>query len=157
MRWAPLALAAGDDKTASAVLTALRSDVPTISELKQIIEAQREVLAGQSGPAVKGLAKKWTSFGASTSPLALYWVGRDMLRSDQDETRRQGLLNLLRIPALHGTSQPDLAAAALYESMRALEETKDVSGSVTVRRELLAEYANSYHARLVSKSEASSP
>ena len=152
-----LALAAGSEKTASSVLGALRSDVPTIREFKRIIEAQREVLAGESGPAVKGLTNDWMNFTESTGPLALYWVGRDMLRSDDPETRQQGLLYLLRLPALHGASQPDLAAAALYEAMQALEATKDVSGSVTVRRELLAEYGNSYHARLVSQTESSNP
>ena len=152
-----LALAAGNEKTVSAVMGALRSDVPTISELKRIIDAQREVLAGESGARIKALGSDWTNFGPSTGPLALYWVGRDMLKSDDDETQRQGLLYLLRIPALYGTSQPDLAAASLYESMRVLEEHKDVSGSVTVRRELLAEYGNSYHAKLVNNAESSSP
>jgi hypothetical protein len=128
-----------------------------IDEMKRIIEAQREVLAGKSGRFVKSLANDWPNFTSFTGPLALYWVGRDMLRSDSEETRRRGVLSLLRIPALHGASQPDLSAASLYESMLALEAAQDVRGSVSVRRELLAEYGNSYHARLLSETESSNP
>ena len=34
-------------------------------------------------------------------------------------------MDLMRIPALHGTSHAILAAASLYESMRVLEELKE--------------------------------
>lgn len=151
-----LAAAAGDDKVAASVLQALRSDVPQVVQLRQILEAQREVLGGRAGPAVKRLSDEFAEYPANTKPLAMYWLGRDLLQSEDVETQQQGLLRLLRIPALHGESQPDLAAGALFESMQALNRVKDVRGSVTIRRELFARYSNTYHARQLKSVETKS-
>ena len=62
------------------------------------------------------------------------------------EVRNAGLLDLLRIPALFGEEQPELAAAALYASMRTLAASDDVKGSISIRRELLDRYGQTWHA-----------
>lgn len=142
-----LASAAGNDKMAASVLGALRSNVREVSELKQILQAQREVLAGKPGPFVDSLTRGFGDFTTDNKPLAMYWVGRSWLLAAESDRKQEGLLQLLRIPALYGETQPDLAAGALFEVMQTLEGMKDVRGSVTVRRELLAEYSNTYHAR----------
>ena len=55
-------------------------------------------------------------------------------------------MTLLRLPALHGEEYPDLAGASLYESMAAMDEGKDLNGKVMLRKELLTNFGQTYHA-----------
>ena len=56
---------------------------------------------------------------------------------------------MLHLPALYGKTYPELAGAALYESMGVLAELGDAGGSVAVRKELLDQYGQTYHAAKV--------
>ncbi|MCA9122931.1 MAG: hypothetical protein H6822_06760 [Planctomycetaceae bacterium] len=146
--YASLASAAGDDETSGKVLGAVKSTQPPVSELRDIIAAQREILTGVSpSSAVQRLQAKVDQLTAANLPLGRYWLGRFQLGSDQAEVQQQGLLNLLRIPAVYGANQPELAGAALSLAVRKLADLKDVRGSVALRGELLAKYGSTYAAK----------
>lgn len=150
--YASLASSAGDDATAEKVLRAVRSTEAAISELRDIIAAQREILAPVTpSVAVRDLNNNLDQLSDNNLPLGLYWVGRHQLGSKELETRQHGLLNLLRVPAVYGDHQPELAAAALLIAMQALADMKDVRGSVALRGELLAEYGGTYSAKQLKR------
>ena len=109
-----LALAAGDESTGLKVLGGIKGDRPEIAQLRDVAMAQREVLAGKPGSAVSRLAESLDGMTPSNRPLGTYWLGMAKLGSGEVETRRQGVLRLLHLPALYGKTAPELAAAALY-------------------------------------------
>jgi hypothetical protein len=152
--FATLAAACGDDAAAERALKAVREPEATISELRDIINAQREVVAKKPGPAMQRLQEGLANLTSDNKPLALYWIGRAKLLATEEDTQQEGLLDLLRIPPLHGDDKPELAAAALYEAMQRLNQKKELRGSVALRSELLAEYGNSYFARQINKRRA---
>ena len=141
-----LAIAAGDDAAANKVLTAMKADHPTLAELRTIIDAQREVIAGPPGIAVAKLGISVSQMTPENQPLAWYWLGLSKLRETTAEAKQAGMLQLLRIPALAGQQQPELAGAALFQVMEALAAQGAVSESVAVRRELLERYGQTYYA-----------
>lgn len=156
--YATLALAAGEPEQADRVLGALSATAPVIRELREIVAAQRELVAGQGDRAFRRLEASWRSYGSLSQPVALYWLGQGSLRSSEAEVRRQGVLYLLRIPAQYGEQHADLAAAALYYSINALAELQDPRGSVAVRRELLERYSHtSFAGRLAAGSTSEAP
>ncbi|MDA1050039.1 MAG: hypothetical protein O3C40_06115 [Planctomycetota bacterium] len=156
--YASLASAAGDDQTAEKVLGAVRSAQTPITELRDIIGAQREVLT-QVTPnvAVRHLSDNIDKLSGDNMPLGLYWLGRYRLNSDELETQHLGLLDLLRVPAVYGDRQPELAGAALLLAMQKLADQKDVRGSVALRGELLAGYGSTYSAKLVNRQPSPQP
>ena len=141
-----LALTAGKEETAMKVLGGIQGDRPVIAQLRDIALAQREVLAGKPGEAVQRLEGSLASMDPSNRPLATYWLGMAKVASDQPATRREGVLQLLYLPALYGKTSPDLAGAGLYQSIKTLAELKDPAGSSSLRRELLARYGQTLHA-----------
>ncbi|MBC8354751.1 MAG: hypothetical protein H8E66_22455 [Planctomycetes bacterium] len=150
--YASLASAAGDDATAGKVLGAVKSTEPPVSELRDIVAAQREILTGATPNfATRHLHDNLASLTEDNRPLGLYWLGRHNLSSDDLGTQQLGLLALLSLPALHGDSQPELAGAALLSALQKLAEMKDVRGSVALRGELLAEYGSTYSAKQVDR------
>ena len=144
--YAALALAADDAKTADQALRAIDSEQPAIVELKEILAAQRQLVAGHPARAVSQLSGRWESLSAAHKPLALYWLGMSKMSGAGNGSKESGLLDLLRIPAHHGDAHPDLAAAALFQTMQALHESGDALGSVAVRNELLLRYGQTYFA-----------
>jgi hypothetical protein len=144
--YATLAAAAGDDKAAGSALASITEASGQMAELRQIVEAQRELAAGSPGGKVRALATALPSLEAANKPLALYWLGRAKLAASDPREQQLGILHLLEIAAAHGASQPELAAAGLFEAMHALEKRKDIRGSVAVRGELLGKYGQTYHA-----------
>ncbi|MBI2480032.1 MAG: hypothetical protein HYV60_15795 [Planctomycetia bacterium] len=156
--FASLASAAGDDETAGKVLDAARSTTPPISELRDIVAAQREILtSATAGVAVRRLNDNIDNMSSDNKPLGLYWLGRHNLSSTEMETQQHGMLDLLRVSAVYGESQPELAGAALLLVMQQLAESKDVRGSVALRGELLAKYGNTHAARLINRQATSKP
>lgn len=147
--YATLALAAGDDSAATKVLAAIKSDHKDIVELRAVIDAQREVLAGQAGVSVAKLGILANEMKPANQSLAWYWLGMSKLREKESEVQASGMLQLLRIPALVGREQPELAGAALFHVMEALAAQGKASESVSVRRELLERYGQTYYAMQV--------
>lgn len=144
--FATLALAAGDAATADRVLGAVKSETGSIGELRDIVAVQRELLTKQPGTATTKLEANLPGISLENKPLALYWLGRVQLSAEDVETRKQGLVRLLRIPALYGNQSPEISAAALYHGVDFLKQLDDVRGSVALRNELLVRYGQTYFA-----------
>jgi hypothetical protein len=144
--YATLAIAAGDDASASKVLSVITSDQPAIAELRVIVDAQREVMSGKPGIAVAKLGISASQMKPENQPLAWYWLGLGKLRDSSNDVKKAGMLQLLRIPALAGRQHPELAGAALFQVMEALAAQGRASDSVAVRRELLERYGQTYYA-----------
>ncbi len=144
--YATLALAAGDDKNATQALAGIDEQSGPLAQLRDIIAAQREVLAGMPGEKVKRLAATVDSLDPANRPLGLYWLGMAQVSQDDPRQKQQGVLQLLHLPALYGAENPELAAAGLFQAMKTLEELDDVRGSIALRSELLTKYAQTQHA-----------
>ena len=153
--FAALALTAGETERADRVLAAMASEQPALRELREIVLAQQEIAGGRNAEAVRRLDPKWRTYLPFNQPLALYWLGLGLVRAEDRPTREQGLLYLLRIPALYGGEQPDVAAAALYHSWETLSKLDDARGSVAVRKELLERYGQTYFAGLMGATAGS--
>jgi hypothetical protein len=141
-----LALAAGQRDQAMVVLKGIQGRHPALAQLRNIAAAQDEVMRGSPGPAASGLEREWETFLPTNKPLALYWVGRAKAASSQHSVRQEGILQLLRLPAVYGEAYPELAAAGLYQTIRAMEASGDTDSLAAVRQELLKHYGHTYHA-----------
>ena len=91
-----------------------------------------------------------SALGSLLVIASIFFITRAAL--DTTATREQqldGVLQLLRLPALYGEQQPELAAAALYHAMAACGRFQDSQGQAALRRELLSRYQQTYHATIV--------
>jgi hypothetical protein len=147
--YASLALTAGELARAERVLAGIEDRELAALQLTAIVKAQAEVLAGKSGPALSGLETSLESLSAENKPLALYWLGKAQIAAESEATRREGVLQLLHIPAVYGDAAPELAAAALHQAMLTLAELGDAKGSIAVRKELLEQYGHTHFAGVV--------
>jgi hypothetical protein len=148
--YATLALAAQQPEEADRVLAAVGSQ-ERLAPWRDIILAQREVLAGRPGAALATLDEQRDEIAEACRPAALYWLGRGRLLSEDTATMSDGLLDLLTLPAAFGSRDRELAAAALYEAAAGLDKLKDAGGAASVRQELARQYGGTYHANLLSK------
>jgi hypothetical protein len=140
--YATLALAAGELAEAERVLPFLTEETPELAAWRQVVLAQREVLAGSAGEAASRLAAELSTVPPTVRPAALYWVGRSRLLSSDALAVRDGLLDLLSIPAEHPRGDADLSAAALYLAAEQLDKVKDEQGADAIRQELLRQYSH---------------
>ncbi len=147
--YATLAVTAGEAETGRTAIMGLQGDEPPVREVRDIVLAQIEVLDGRPDAAVGRLASSFDELSAANRPLAMYWLGRAKTGADDPGTQREGVLQLLYLPALYGQKLPDLAAAGLYDAMQTLAALGDDTQSVAVRKELLLHYANSPQAEKV--------
>jgi hypothetical protein len=150
-----LALAAGEDEKAVSVLRGIEGRNPSLAELRDIAAAQREVQAGNSGPAVAALAAKADRLSPGNKPLAFYWLGMAQLRSAEVSEQREGILQLLHLPAIYARQAPELAAAALFEAMTTFQGWQDREAYLALRRELVEQYSQTYHAAKALAAESS--
>ncbi len=144
-----LAIAAGDLDRATAVLEEPLEG--RAEELRQILSAEKTILGGAPQAGLSALSAAAPTFSIDSKPLARYWIGYAKTKLAAKPQRMDGLLDLLRLPAAHGENHPDLAAAGLHQAMQVLDEMGDAGGSVRVRRELLEQYSQMYHAGLQKK------
>jgi hypothetical protein len=151
-----LALAAGDTENAQRVLAGVKGEQPSIAELKEIAQAQQETQSGQAGPAFARLAASIDGISPQNRPVALYWLGVSKIARKEEAARREGVLELLHLPALYGKAYPELAGAGLYRAMKTLVELDDAKGASAVRKELLVRYTQTIHAAK-AKSEGAAP
>jgi hypothetical protein len=152
---ATLALTAGDEATADALLATIAADGPAVRELLQVVAAQREVLAGKPGQAVRELEAQADKLREAHKPLAAYWLGMAALAARDERTNKLGVLRLLHVPALYGESppgatrtpsaQPELAAAALHHAARALAALGDAGAAARLRTELRRSYPHTVY------------
>lgn len=139
---ATLALAAGDAAEADRLLGRVQSDARPIQDLLRVVAAQRELNvdgSGRPGPAVAALERAARASGFTQGALASYWLGLAKIGAEDERSRKEGVVELLHLPALHGEAHPDLAAAALDRAQRTLEALGD-PGASALRSELLFRY-----------------
>jgi hypothetical protein len=144
--YASLALAAGDEASATPILAAVRTEDRRLGELHEVLTAQRELMAGQTQEAVQRLDQCLAGCRDENRPLVLYWTGYAKTHVENVQVQQQGLLDLLRVPALFGQDQPELAGAALYRAHQILAQMNEPRGSVSLRKELLERYGQTYFA-----------
>lgn len=152
---ASLALAAGDLAKAEGFLDEDIDSNNLASGLRQVLLAQRDVQQSKAAEAIDRLKQVIAGLEAEGEendirrlylhPLALYWLGRAQLASEQADIQQAGLLTLLRIPALEGNVSPELAAAALHDV--AQHYAKDTSLARRLQNEILQQFPSSWHAR----------
>ena len=140
-----LKLAIADQQT-DIVSVSAHSKLPLASQLTSILQVQREVLTGQPGAAVLNLEGSLSRVDHSLHPLAYYWLGRAHLLNKNPNDHRQGLLLLLKIPALHHRTFPDVAAAGLAHAAQTLHAAGDQQASAALQRELSTRYSGTWHA-----------
>lgn len=156
--YATLALAADDSGSSLNMLKRVEGKHRPAAELKQIVLAHHEVLAGKPGGEVARLEATADSMLPQNQAVAHYWLGLAKTEQAKKENRLEGVLQLLRIPALYGKQFPELAGAGLYHAMATLKDLEDVKGSLAVRRELQVRYAHTTHAaKLAVASTTSKP
>src|SRR5205807_8899427 len=98
--------------------------------------------------AMEQLRPKSDSLPPVARPTALLLLGIADVQSSDEEICRGGLLELLRLPAIYGGDQPELAVAGLYHAAQGLDKLKDVTGAAAVRRELARSYAGTHFGAL---------
>jgi hypothetical protein len=152
--YATLALAAGQPAEAGRVLEALPTDDRLLAQWRDIIQAQREVLAGRPGTALAVLQSQRSELAEACRPAALYWLGRGQLLSTDASAVSDGLLDLLTLPAEYASRDRELAAAGLYEAAAGLDKLKDARGAAALRQELARQYGGTYHANLLANPAA---
>jgi hypothetical protein len=152
--YATLALTAGNTAEAERFLATVDGSVPELAQLRDIALAQQEIQSGEPGAAVKTLEDSRDRFLPGTRPLAQFWIAKAQLEEKDADARLDGVLAMLRIPALYGEQFPELAAAGLYEAMIVLSKLGDNSGSIALRRELLSHYSGTVYAKQVKAKSA---
>lgn len=140
-----LALAAGDLEAAEAELARVGDDARDVAELRRVLAARLDVARGRAHLAVPVLETVVTNGLEPMRPLARYCLGQARVASAQVDERRDGVIDLLHVPALHGETQPDLSAAALDLAARTLDVLSDPEAEL-LRKELLVRFPNAYHA-----------
>lgn len=146
-----LALAAGDEPRAMQVLSGIEDTEGPLAELRDVAMAQREVASGKIGAAVNELDETVDRFSPTARPLALWWRGMARIKSSEERLRRrQGVLDLLHLPAIYGAEHPELAAAGLYHAMETLAELGDQRSAKALRNELVVNYGQTSHAARVT-------
>ena len=149
---------------AEKVLQGASDKTLALRELVTIVRAQQEVLRGKPKIAVSRLRQESSGFLQEHQPLALYWLGLAGTRpaasspggdhsesSAEVRSRQQGMLNLLRLPALYGRQDPELAAAGLYETLQAMQSASRSEEASSLRREILTNFGQTYYAAKVRR------
>lgn len=152
--YASLALAAGEPAELERVLPSIRGDEPLAGAWRDILLAQQEVLSGSPGVRTQALRSALDTLPAACRPAALYWLGLAGLQSADEDAIRDGILQLLTLPASYAAQHPDLAAAGLYHAAAALDKLKDDAAAAAVRHELTSRFGATHHGaklRLESK------
>jgi len=147
---AALALAAGDRARAEEALNAMAADDQVLEPWRMILAAQLELAASSpatAGPSVAQLAQSRDQFAFPARLVADYVVGLAELGAADDATRRRGARELLRIAARDGTTQPDLAAAALWNLLASHALDDYPAARQSLYAELVERYPLTWHAR----------
>ena len=142
--YATLAVAAGETAEAERVLALLNRPQEPLATWRDIVLAQQELAGDSPGAAIERLRSRGDALPELCRPVAVLLIGLADVRSSDGNVCREGLLNLLTLPAAYGKEQPELAAAGLYHAAAWLDKLKDAAGAAAVRRELASRYAGTY-------------
>jgi hypothetical protein len=145
--YASLAVGAEESGRVASALRLFDSDRESLRQLASILNAQQEILADQSGPGIGQLQATLPRLEGMNRALALYWLGIWKARNAQESDVDEAILHLLRLPASHASSYPDLAAAALDAAGKTLlQADRAVEGEILLE-ELRRTFGTTFHAR----------
>lgn len=148
--FASLAQTAQDWEAADRVILAIPTADNPEGEWRVMLELQRLLAEEKYGQIIERLAGKVEGLPAKVRPIGYYYLGQAKAASDTPSVVRDGVVDLLHIPALaSGGRYRQLSAAALFEAGRAFDRLKETEPQAAVQRELLQQYGETYHAALL--------
>lgn len=122
---ASLELAAGQGDAAGKTLARLGKGPRDVDELRRVLEARKWRLLGQADRAREAVGDLPQTGLDATRPLARLALGEALVGSPVEADRRNGVIDLLYLPAIDADTHPDLAALALDLAARTLEALHD--------------------------------
>lgn len=141
---ASLAITAENFEVADAIIDAMEGDNRPTTELRTILQLQRDSAEGVQGTAYRNAKNGIDGFLPQHRALALYWMGITDIKREDRRTAQQGVLNLLRIVANFGQFDRELSAAALYHCSKTLGSWGDVQGSRALAAELMSAFPQTH-------------
>ncbi len=76
-----------------------------------------------------------------------YLIGKSRLRADNLTEQKRGAIELLTVPAVFGTNQPEVSAAALHEVIGWFEKGKHPQEVESLKAELNSSFQHSFYGR----------
>lgn len=151
-----LALSAGDVDWGRRVLESMNQQHGSAKSLQALGRAILLLHDEKPSDAVQRLRmeKNWPE---SLRPLVWYWVGTAELAASDPREKRQGVLDLLRLPALYASTQPEICGASLFQASEVLESLDDLRGSIVLRKELTSRFADTTFAKRLLAERNESP
>src|SRR5207237_7902567 len=107
--YATLAIAAGEAAEAERVMTPLNRSQEPVATWHDIVLAEQELAAGSPGAAIEKLKSRQDA-AEPCRPVSLFLIGLAKVQSTDSNVRRDGLLNLLTLPAVYSRQHPELAS-----------------------------------------------
>lgn len=142
-----LALAAHDFAEADAWRQRIRSGNPTLKEWPQLLAVQGQIQNNAHSLALSHLTHDQVHhLRAWNQPIGWYLAGVAAVHSDDQSLVERGLLDLLHVPALYGSTHAELAAAALEAAHAALLRIDQPERAAEIRRQLMLYYGGTWHA-----------
>jgi len=151
----------GQNELANANLNRLRGDKNnSISSWSTVLQARMLQKAGSHVKAQAMLDKNSKSISGDARPVAIYYRGlsefeihdtklkEKPLTSVVDTELSRASLMLMRLPAIYGNSNPDLAAAGLHQVAKIAKLRGQKEQSKKLSQELLQWYPRTYHGSL---------
>jgi len=146
---ATLCFAAGEDEKGEQILSRLPAKSTVGRDLRRVLGVQRSADARSAD----ALAAENAKLSPLARPLARYVAGQQQLASADSTRQLEGLLQLMKLPALHGEAQPHLAAAALHHVMKHYQQHDRPAAARSVRVELLSRYGQTMFAAKVREGQ----
>ncbi|UUO08004.1 hypothetical protein M4951_06725 [Blastopirellula sp. J2-11] len=139
-----LAIAAGDMQLADKSFENLRADNALISDWRVIAPALRDLARGEDDQVIVQIEARLPGMHPFNRSIAHYLLGTARMADGMQSAVQRGVLDLMYVPAMEGTQRPELSAAALYQSMTALQKAGETSQAASLRKEILANYSGAY-------------
>lgn len=144
---ASLAIAGNELNRVAPFLATLKNGNNEIKQLQACFELQYAISSdGEWQAALSNLASLESQLTGVAKPTAWYHLGVAQLKSQDREQQQQGVLNLLRLPAVYHQTNPEVAAAGVYHAMKAMQQQDRLTDSIALRKELLSRFGSTAHA-----------
>lgn len=151
---ASLAIAGKELNRIDQFLAALKNGSEEIKQLQVVFELQlAQASEGDSQTAFANLAALQNKLTGAAKPTGWYVLGLAQAKSTDRATQREGVLNLLRLPALYDQTNPEVAAAGVYHAMQVMKQHERLTDSIVLRKQLLSKFGSTQHAIRVKEEE----
>lgn len=148
---ASLKIELGQSESALGLLRSMTPDSDAdLASWRTVLEARLHQKTNNTLNAQTMLEMNAKKITGTARPVALYYRGINVLNQQDtsDLDRSKAILTLLRIPALFGNDDRELAAAAIYQAAEIAKFRGRQSDEQKLRDELLRRYAGTYHGSL---------